>query len=76
MWGLFSKDPSKDFPYELQERLGLVSNNGNQELNKNVLDLSIINWNVTHLYSDYPFLLSLQNSTFFVLSIKIIDISK
>jgi len=24
MWGLFSKDPSKDFPYELQDRLGLV----------------------------------------------------
>ena len=24
MWGLFSKDPSKDFPYELGERLGHI----------------------------------------------------
>eukprot|EP00088_Acartia_fossae_P011296 TRINITY_DN1570_c0_g1_i1.p1 TRINITY_DN1570_c0_g1~~TRINITY_DN1570_c0_g1_i1.p1 ORF type:complete len:717 (-),score=150.80 TRINITY_DN1570_c0_g1_i1:1168-3318(-) len=24
MWGLFGKDATKDFPYELQERLGLV----------------------------------------------------
>ena len=24
MWGLFSKDPSKDFPYESQERLGQI----------------------------------------------------
>ena len=24
MWGLFGKDPTKEFPFELQERLGLV----------------------------------------------------
>ncbi len=24
MWGLFSKDPSKDFPYESGERLGQI----------------------------------------------------
>jgi len=24
MWGLFSKDPSKDFPYDLQEQIGQV----------------------------------------------------
>ena len=24
MWGLFSKDPSKEFPYEIQEQVGQV----------------------------------------------------
>ena len=24
MWGLFSKDPSKDFPYDIQEQTGQV----------------------------------------------------
>ena len=24
MWGLFSKDPSKEFPYEIQEQIGQV----------------------------------------------------
>ena len=24
MWGLFSKDPSKDFPYESGEQLGQI----------------------------------------------------
>ena len=24
MWGLFSKDPSKDFPYETVDRLGQI----------------------------------------------------